>query len=292
MKILIVGASGLVGGNCLRVFEGMRGWRVVGTHYNFATQETVYFDPLKPEENPLWHQHWDVIIHCGALTHVDRCESEPELSYRMTVGSTANLCNLAEHCGARMVYISTDYVFDGLRGPYRENDQPNPLSVYGKHKLAAEQLVRKLPKHLIIRITNVYGDEIRGKNFLARIVRRIAEGQPVELKAPVDQYATPVNASDVALAAALLIRDSHVGIFHLASTDYCNRAQLVERVISHFPQADIKLRRVTTAALGQTAPRPLNGGLLAGKFNALYPQFFWGNVDDYLNKQKIVQKKF
>src|SRR5690606_41675199 len=81
----------------------------------------------------------DVIVHCGALTHVDYCETNQEESYQKTVVSTHNLVAIAKACGSRFVYLSTDYVFDGEHGPYRETDPVNPISIYGAHKLQAEQ---------------------------------------------------------------------------------------------------------------------------------------------------------
>ncbi|MBK8309949.1 MAG: sugar nucleotide-binding protein [Chitinophagaceae bacterium] len=106
---------------------------------------------------------------------------------------------MAKQIGARIIYLSTDYVFDGLAGPYTENDDVNPLNEYGRHKLAAEQMVLTYSEeNLIVRVTNVYGDEIRNKNFISRIIEVIKQGDKLNLSLPFDQFATPVNAFDIA----------------------------------------------------------------------------------------------
>src|SRR5262245_19923864 len=137
MKVFISGASGLVGGNCLKHFTE-QGWETVGSYYSFETDDTVFYDTLNadhPMNFDVAELAPDVIVHCGALTHVDYCETHEEESYEKTVQSTINLINLAKECKAKLVYISTDYVFDGKDGPYREDHPVNPISVYARHKL-------------------------------------------------------------------------------------------------------------------------------------------------------------
>lgn len=266
----------------------------MGTYFSFPVPDTVYYNTLEPNHPnnaSLTAFKPDVLVHCGALTHVDYCETNEEESYQKTVQSTLNIIQSARACGAKVVYLSTDYVFDGQAGPYSETDAVNPLSVYAKHKLAAEQAVLQEPNSLILRITNVYGTEVRNKNFVARILSQCAEGTPITLKLPFDQYATPVNARDVARALHCLLRDNHTGIFHIASTDWMNRVELAQRVLQYFPKQVYTLETFTTEALQQAAPRPLLGGLLKTKFSALYPTFRFTNVDDFV-KEQIAQLGF
>lgn len=289
MKVFISGASGLVGGNCYRFFKE-KGWEVIGSHFSYPLSHTVYFDSLHPE-NPdsfdIQKFQPDVIVHCGALTHVDYCEDHVEESYQKTVKSTENLALIAKECNAQFIFISTDYVFDGENGPYAENAATNPLSVYGKHKLEAEDRVKSIvDKFLIIRITNVYGDEVRGKNFIARIVQQCKEQQPITLKLPVDQFASPINAWDIARALFLLIRDNKKGLYHFASTDYLNRVSLALKVLSYYPEASYNLQTFTTKELQQAASRPLLGGLIPYRFLHEYPDFEFSNVDHYLMTKK------
>lgn len=287
MKIFIAGASGLVGNNCQKHFTE-QGWGVVGSYFSYQTSNTVYYNTLQPDDaenydivafNP------DVIVHCGAMTHVDNCETQPEQSYMQTVQSTINLVAVAQQCKAKFVYLSTDYVFDGVDGPYREQDAVNPLSVYGKHKLEAEQYVlNNINDALVLRVTNIYGDEARGKNFIARIVQQCIDKQKLTLKLPYDQYACPTNAWDIARCMFVLLRDGKDGIYHIGGTDYTNRVQLALRVLQYFPDAEYDLIPISTAELNQPAARPLIGGFVTMKFNEEYPDFLFGNVDSYLKK--------
>ena len=287
MKVFISGASGLVGSNCLKHFTEM-GWETVGSYFSFETDDTKFYDTLNPDHPMNFDVQAfkpDVIVHCGALTHVDYCEANEQESYEKTVQSTINLIALAKTCNARMVYISTDYVFDGVHGPYREDAPVSPLSVYARHKLEAEQKVLvEVDNALVLRVTNVYGDELRGKNFIARIIDQCVNNQKLTLKLPYDQYASPANAWDIARCMYLLLRDGKGGIYHIGGTDYVNRVELALRVLSYFPDSEYDLITVSTAELRQPAARPLLGGFVKMKFSNEYPHFLFGNIDSYMKQ--------
>ena len=293
MKILIIGASGLVGGNLFKYLSENTEFEITGTYNNYRLEPFINFDA---SEKSSWSKSivktkWDIIVHTGALTHVDRCEQEPELSYYLTVKSVHNVCLFASEIGAKLIYISTDYVFDGNSGPYTELDSPNPINVYGKHKLEAENFVKScLIEYLILRITNVYGDEVRSKNMLSRTISQITTKSNLSITAPFDQYATPVNAHDIAKAILVLINNKKTGIYHIASTDFLNRVQFIQKVNSYFNNV-LNINAVTTEQLNQIAPRPLLGGLIAQKFLNEFPEFCFSNLDSYLNANKKVLGK-
>ena len=292
MKVFISGASGLVGGNCLKHFIE-QGWNAIGSYYSYETPDTVFYDTLNPDDSKNFDIAAfapDVIVHCGALTHVDYCETNVQESYEKTVQSTINLITVAKSCNARLVYLSTDYVFDGKDGPYKENHPVNPLSVYARHKLEAEQMVLKETKNaLVLRVTNVYGNEIRGKNFVARIMDQCQKKQKLTLKLPYDQYASPANAWDIARAMFVLLKDNKHGVYHIGSTDYMNRVELALRVLSYFPDAEYDLIPISTEEMKQPAARPLLGGFVKEKFSSEYPKFLFGNIDSYLKEQNSNQ---
>ena len=285
MKVFVVGASGLVGGNCMKHFME-QGWEVKGSYFSFSTDDTVFYNTLEPEHPSNFDfvgYRPDVIVHCGALTHVDYCETHEDESYEKTVKSTQNLIAVAKQCGAKLVYLSTDYVFDGIDGPYKEDAPVNPLSVYARHKLEAEQMaLHELNNTLVLRVTNVYGDEVRGKNFIARIIDQCKNHQKLTLKLPYDQYATPANAWDIARAMFVLLRDGKQGIYHICSTDFLNRVELALRVLDYFPDAEYDLIPMSTEEMNQPAKRPLIGGFVKNKFSSEYPDFLFGTVDTYL----------
>jgi dTDP-4-dehydrorhamnose reductase len=284
MKILIVGASGLVGGNIFNYLSSKTNWDLVGTYNNYKVDSFIFFDAseISGWSDEVVNTNWDVIVHTGALTHVDGCEENPELSYHLTVKSAENMCSFAKKIGALLVYISTDYIFDGESGPYSENEIPNPINIYGQHKLEAEKLIiAMLSNHLILRITNVYGNELRNKNFIARTITQIRSNIELSITAPYDQYATPINALDVAKAILLLISDRKTGVYHLASSDFFNRVQLLQRINLHYNNI-LQINPISTSELKQPAKRPLIGGLVSKKFLDEYPNFNFCNVDDYL----------
>lgn len=287
MKVFIVGASGLVGSNCMQHFAA-QGWEVKGSYFSYATEGTVFYNTLEPahaDNFDIIGWQPDVLVHCGALTHVDYCETNIEESYQKTVQSTINIIALAQQCKARLVYISTDYVFDGKEGPYTEDAPINPLSVYARHKLEAEQLtLAQVANTLVLRVTNIYGNEERGKNFVSRIVQQCKEGQKLTLKLPYDQFASPTNAMDIARAMFVLLRDGKCGIYHIGSTDYMNRVALALRVLQYFPNAEYDLIPLSTTELNQPAARPLLGGFVTAKFSKEYPDFLFSNIDDFLKQ--------
>lgn len=285
MKVFIVGASGLVGSHCLKYFKEQR-VETTGSHYSFPTRDTIYFDPLDSDQGfNLKEYDPDVIVHCGALTNVDYCESNPDESTNLTLKSAERLTDYCREYKKKLIYISTDYVFDGTAGPYYEHQKTNPINVYGQHKLLAEQAVSTLDDYLICRITNVYGEEIRAKNFIARLIDFLSNNVDKHMSLPYDQFATPVYAGDIARMIFLLIRDRKKGIYNLSSNDYYNRYQLAFKVKSYFPEnSSVTLSSVSSMELKQTAIRPLNGGLLNNKFITEYPDFICTTIDSFLSK--------
>lgn len=286
MKFLIIGASGLVGGNFVKHLRE-KGHEVVGTHVTLPTYETVFFDALDLNNNKnfdIASYKPEVIVHCAALAHVDYCEDHIEESYQKTVQSSLNVIEICKKFNSQMVFTSTDYVFNGNSGPYIETDAVEPLSVYGKHKLEVEKAIQKNLPHsgIILRIGNVYGDEIRGKNFIIRIINDIKEGREWSMKLPLDQFATPVWAYDVARVGVLLSEDRKSGIYHVGSTDFMNRIQLAQKVLSYFPNHKCSLEPIITSELNQAAKRPLMSGHISKRLLNEYPHFQFNNVDDYL----------
>ncbi len=287
MKVFIIGASGLIGGNCMTCMRRDPDMDVIGSHFSFATLDTEYFNVFDPQAATFDLNAFapDVILHTGALTHVDYCETHPDESYRHNVGSTRAVIELAEKFKSKLIFISTDYVFDGKNGPYAETDPVNPLSVYGKHKLEAENLIReKYADHVIIRVTNVYGHEIRGKNFVSFLIREARKCEEKTLRLPVDQFATPVNAFDVGALICAMIKDKKTGTYHLASDEYLSRVELAEKVLSFFPGSPLRIEGVPTRDLGQAAPRPLRGGLKTAKIRNEYPGFTFSTLHDFLEE--------
>jgi dTDP-4-dehydrorhamnose reductase len=287
MKVLVIGASGLVGAHCYKYFKE-KNIEVIGTHRNYKVANTFFFDSASENCFDFLEEinfKPDAVIHCGALTNVDYCEDQQIESYNFTVKSTQVIVDFCKKNKIKLIYISTDYVFDGENGPYSEIDHTNPINIYGKHKLEAEKIVKDSENFIIARITNVYGEEERSKNFIAHLLGVISEGVEKTFKLPFDQYATPIYARDIAKMLYLLVKEDKKGVYNLSSTDYYNRYQLAKKVKSYFNNAShLTLEPISTKLLQQKARRPLNGGLLNIKFSNEFPNFEYSNIDSFILK--------
>jgi dTDP-4-dehydrorhamnose reductase len=258
MSVLIVGASGFVGGELMRTF----GDEAVGTYCRTPADGLVPLDitDAAAVRDLVGRLRPSVIIHPAAQPNVDRCESEVEESHRVNVVGTRHVAEAARDVGARFVYFSTDYLFDGTAGPYAPDAPPAPLQIYGRHKLEAEEVVRRtLPNHLIVRVCGVYGYHPGGKNFIMGLIAK--GGRQEEMKVPADQWGTPVLAENLAAAVKELARSSHTGVAHPVGPDFLCRidfARTAAEILGFKPDF---LRPLTTPELGQPAARPLRGGV-------------------------------
>jgi len=258
MSVLVVGASGFVGGELMKVFGGeaagtyrrSRRDGLVPLDITDARQVSDLVDRLRPK----------LIVHPAAQPNVDRCESEVEESYQVNVAGTRNVAAAAARIGARFVYFSTDYLFDGTSGPYTPDAEPAPLSVYGRHKLEAEGAVRELvADHLIARLCGAYGYHPAGKNFIMGLIAKGRRGERMLI--PADQWGTPTLAENLAEAVRELALSQHVGVVHPVGPDYLSRIEFARLAAEILGLAPDFLQPVSTAELGQAARRPLRGGV-------------------------------
>jgi dTDP-4-dehydrorhamnose reductase len=163
----------------------------------------------------------DVVVHAAAFTNVDQCELQPETAYRVNGLGTQNVALASQECGATMLYVSTDYVFDGAKGePYWEWDTPNPESVYAQSKLAGEYFAQSLVNRFyVVRTAWLYSRS--GNNFVKRVLE-LADERP-ELHYVTDEAGSPTYAPDLAAAIAKLIAHPMYGIYHFTNTGVCSR---------------------------------------------------------------------
>jgi dTDP-4-dehydrorhamnose reductase len=259
-KILIIGASGLVGGCLLDYF----GPRALGTGNANTAARTglIACDITDPAQANavVAYSGADVIVHTAAYAHVDGCERNPELSRAVNVDGTRNVANACSDAGVRYIFLSTDYVFDGEAGPHRIGESFAPLNVYGRHKVEAEEIVAgTVEDHAIVRSCNLYGWQPGGKNFVMAVYQLGLEGKP--MRVPVDQFGSPTLAEDMANAVDVLASSDQTGVFHFAGCDYVNRLEWAQRAAEAFKLEPSFITGVETSELAQPAPRPLYGGL-------------------------------
>lgn len=171
----------------------------------------------------------DVVIHAGAFTNVDACETDPDTAYRVNALGTHNVALACLQCGAEMVHISTNEVFDGTKStPYLEWDTPNPINAYARTKWAGEQYVgRFLHRYYIVRTAWLYARG--GNNFPAKIIRAADERGALSVVA--DEFGTPTYAPDLAEAIVKLIATHHYGVYHFTNEGVCSRYDWAVRIL-------------------------------------------------------------
>jgi dTDP-4-dehydrorhamnose reductase len=272
MKAIVVGGSGQIGGWLLRSLAS-RGFDAVGTYNTVPFPGLVPLDGADLAGSASWlrAQRPDVVFFPAGFTWVDGCEKDPARARGANLEQPLNLARVAAEVGARFVYFSTDYIFDGVEGPYDESARPNPLSVYGQAKLEAEEaLTNLLGDQLVIARTSwVFGPERQGKNFAYQLVKTLRSGKP--LTVPADQVSSPSYGPDVAEASVRLVELGRSGVFHVVGPEVLSRLPFARAIASAFGLDPGLISGKTTAELGQGAPRPLNGGLLAPRLNDALP---------------------
>jgi dTDP-4-dehydrorhamnose reductase len=247
LKIAVTGAAGMLARALLPQLEAAKHEvRPLRREQADVTSYPVLHAALEPFQ-PQW------VIHLAAFTRVDDCEREPALAFKVNGLGARNAALAAAACGAALLAVSTDYVFDG-RGtrPYREYDATCPLSVYGRSKWAGEQAIREVaPRHVIVRTAWLYG--AGGANFVDSILRKARHGEP--LAVVDDQRGSPTWTQDLARALVRLVEAAEFGTYHCTNSGDCTWHELAEHVVAR-ARADVPVERTTTAALARPAPRP------------------------------------
>ena len=200
----------------------------------------------------------DLLLHCAAYTDVDGAEREPERAFETNATGTKNMALVAKDLSIPMLYISTDYIFDGEKGsPYVESDKPAPLNVYGESKLAGESWVtRLLSRYFIVRTSWLFGR--RGRSFIRKIIDASAAAQSsgsAQLPVVADQFGSPTYTVDLARGLATLIRSQSWGVYHVTNAGHCSWFQYAEKVFGLL-RIEVKLVPVDSAQFPQAAKRP------------------------------------
>jgi dTDP-4-dehydrorhamnose reductase len=210
----------------------------------------------------------DVVLVAGAMCHVDLCEQKPDLCRRINVEGPAAIAEWARASGARVVFFSTDHVFDGERHSYVEDDDVQPLSVYASSKMEAERAIRSIvpAQHLIIRTGWVYGPDRQRRNFILRLIDRLQQGETVDV--PSDQWGSPTYTDDLAQAVRFLVEGGTAGTFHATGPELIDRVSLARRVCARFDLDVDRVRPRPTSTLGQVARRSLRVQLDCAKLRA------------------------
>lgn len=220
MRILITGASGLLGSNLALQLAGQHTVFGVSNRCTLQTNRFIVIqtDLLAPGavESVLERTQPDWVIHCAALANLDACEANPQLASQLNSELPGKLANHVARGGARLVHISTDAVFDGARGDYNEDDMPNPLSVYARSKLEGERAVAEANARAIIARVNLFGWSLTGNRSLAEFFfYNLIQGNP--MRGFTDVFVCPLLANDIAEILVLMLEKGLEGIYHVVS---------------------------------------------------------------------------
>jgi len=281
MKIVVTGAAGMLGSDLVRRLSA--GHEAIGvTRREFDIVDELNVLKTVAEIQPDW------VIQCAAYTNVDGCEKEPDKAFSVNADGARNVAKACWGAKAKMLYVSTDYVYDGQKEePYVETDPVGPLNVYGQSKLKGEQEVLKiLSDALVVRTSWLFGKN--GPNFVEAILSQV--GKKDELSVVSDQVGNPTYTVDLADALTRLVEADASGIFHAANNGHCSWFQFAKEILKLHGAEGITVKSITTAELGRPALRPAYSVISKKKYEDVTGHRLrdWGEaLKDYLKHRDI-----
>jgi dTDP-4-dehydrorhamnose reductase len=245
MRIFVTGNRGQLGRELMRGFPGhaVDGGDLPELDITDSDATHRAIDAARP----------DVVVHAAALTDTRRCEDEPDLAHRVNALGTRNVALACREAGAALVYVSTNEVFDGLKGePYVESDTTNPINAYGRSKVGGEKEAQALVERLyVVRTAWLYG---AGRDFPSKILALAS--QQAELTVVTDEIATPTLAGDLAEAIARLVEHKAYGVYHFTNGGECSRYDWAREVLRLAGRSDVVLKPSTLAEYKPHPPKP------------------------------------
>lgn len=248
MKVLVTGANGMLGQDLCPILED-EDFEVIETDiHNLDFTDFNATEKFIKEHNP------EYVIHLGAYTNVDKAEEEPEIAYKINADGTENIARVCQKIGAVLIYISTDYVFDGTKnGKYLPDDKTNPINVYGCSKLKGEKSVQKCDKYYIVRTSWLYGHH--GKNFVETMIS-LADRE--EIKVVDDQTGCPTWTVELANGIIKIIEDEKpYGIYHVCGSGETSWFGFAKEIFK-LCNLNVNLKPCTTQEFPRPAKRPEN----------------------------------
>ncbi len=269
MNIAIIGGNSKIASAIIRLFLKETTWtlHVYSMSLPESSSERIYHKSIPYADIKAWKEEFlalrpDYIINTAAMTNVDACEDNKQEAWKANATFVEQLSRIALITEAHLIHFSTDYVFDGLKGPYSENDQPKPISYYGKSKLAGENAVLKShAKNTVIRTNVVYGLSSDTQQDFVKWILKNADASK-EMSIVDDQYSNPTLTDDLALAVKRIIEKQRCGIYHIGGNTFCNRYEFALEIAKIFHLDESLFKPIKTKDLQQPAPRPLIGGLI------------------------------
>ena len=268
MKVLITGASGLYGSKLSQTIQ--KKCEVYSAYNkdkpNFGTPIQFDVSNKNQVEKAFKKTNPDIVVHAATLTNVDQCETNPDLAWKINVEGTRNTASAAKACNAFLLYISTDYVFNGKKGNYSETDTPNPINHYGITKLKAEELVTDLiDEYCIARTSVIYGaTPAAGKiNFALWLLNKLKQQEPAKIV--VDQWNSPTLNTNLAEMTWEIIKRKITGIYHISGATRISRYEFATTLASTFNLDPNLIIPSSTSIFSWAAKRPRDTSLKVEK---------------------------
>ena len=276
MKILLTGSNGLLGQHLVKQLLETTSHEIIATgrgenrlpftsskQYNYFSLDIT--DGIAVNDFILSSQP-DVIIHAAAMTQPDPCEENQVECWNINVTATRFLTDAAEQVKARFIYISTDFVFDGLHGPYKETDEPGPVNYYGTSKLAAEKSVMTSKiQWAIVRTVLVYGNILVGNrsNIISWVKENLENNRPIKVVS--DQWRTPTYVEDLAKGILLVLEKKATGIYHISGGEGMSPYDMAVVTADYLHLDKSLMTKVNADTFTQPAKRPLRTGFIIDK---------------------------
>lgn len=261
-RILVIGGAGLVGRH---VVAALAGRDSVATFHRDPVEGGIALDitDASAVRDTIARVRPSAVVLAAADPFVEKCEREPAETRRVNVEAAFAVRDAAEEASATLVVFSSEYVFPGRTRPYAEGDPVRSLNEYGRQKIALEELARKAPRHLVLRVSGVFGAEPARKNFVWQLVDRLRGGQTFDV--PSDQLITPTDAVTLGQTVIELLDRGATGTFHAAGPEVLSRVEFARLVARAFGLPQERVVPRPTVELGLRARRPENAGLSDAK---------------------------
>ncbi|MFH1479050.1 MAG: SDR family oxidoreductase [Candidatus Omnitrophota bacterium] len=266
MNILIVGATGVLGARLYKDMSSKEHWDVLGTYCSSGPSYLKRLDlrNKKEMEDIVGSFKPDIVLVAGGITNVDLCEADPGLAEEVNVQGTTDLMNIARSINSKIIFLSTDYIFNGEKGPYSEDDGPSPINIYGMTKLKGESALKLITDdYIIVRTAQLFGLSREKRNFTEKIIFNIRNKKMV--CAASDFYCTPTYAGGLSLGIIGLVEKSKKGTYNIAGTDFVNRVEFVNNISDIFKLDKKYIQEVRLKDLELKALRPKKAGLKIDK---------------------------
>lgn len=275
MKILITGANGLLGQNAVKYFSETAGYEVIATGRgscrlpeNNRNFRYISFDNTDREKviAHITAVSPDIILHAAAMSQPDACELDPKACFDCNVNATRYFTEAAAIVNAKMIYVSTDFIFSGDDGPYRETDKAKPVNYYGQTKWEGEQIVQESSLHwAIVRTVLVYGNILSGtrSNMVTWVKDNLEKEKPIKVVS--DQIRTPTYVEDLVKGIQLIIEKKAEGVFHISGREVLTPYEMATQVADYFNLNKNLMTKVDASVFSQPAQRPLKTGFIIEK---------------------------